>query len=336
MKKVYSTMKSHPAAVDVTARWAEVHKARKDQAELADFLEIRPDKSPAAQGQLASGNAPKGASEQKVAAKDKEVTAGPQQSQKQPKLLHLAQAQAAPKPAKDANQSAPPDGAAAEVAGLEQACLQALPARREPEQGKTSQVAAKKKGKVSAASTDGMTASEREKWKEFTATMGPDWQRRFAKQAVKRLKTEKKEKKEKKAKKDKKDKDKKAKKNKKKDKENKEKKEQKEKKDKETKKRKGALDDDDDEDTKKGKKEKKAAEPMKEEPKAKPKPQTKAKASQPKEKAKAKAKPAPKAQTKKAALQKTPSTRAKPKPKATAGSAAGLAAKFQAKAADLK
>lgn len=192
-------MKSHPAAVDVTARWAEVHKARKDQAELADFLEIRPDKSPAVQGQLASGNAPKGASEKKVAAKEKEVTAGPPQSQKQPKLLHLAPAPAAPKPAKDANQSAafaaPPEGAAAEAVGLEQAC-QALPARREPEQGKTSQVAessaAKKHGKVLAESKDGMTAAERERWKAFTATMGADWQRRFAKQAVKRLKKEKK------------------------------------------------------------------------------------------------------------------------------------------------
>ena len=47
VKKIFSQMKSHPAAVDVPARWAEVREARRDMPELSDFLKIQPDKSPA-------------------------------------------------------------------------------------------------------------------------------------------------------------------------------------------------------------------------------------------------------------------------------------------------
>ena len=307
VKKVFGLMKSHPAALDVAARWAEAQAKRKDKQELSDFVGFKPDKS-SAPVVAADPSVNKGVKGTKRTGSDALETpsakAPPQAATRKAAKLALArpelQMRAAPaeseeKPTEKNCQASAAASKATDSTAEVANGSQALQAQTEPPENE-----------------QGLTEKEQKEWSSFCKKMGPSWQKRFAGQMAQRLATsrgkenrqkkkEKKEKKDKQERKDKKHKDK------------KEKKEGKEKTHKEKKSKKRAVEDDDDEDCNKQKKqrpEKKA--------RAKAEPQAKASAkAEPKGKAKPKAKAGPKAEAK-----------AAPKAKE---SAAGLAAKLTAK-----
>ena len=327
MKKIFSQMKSHPTAVEVPARWAEVREARRDMPELSDFLKIQPDKSPVA--------------EEPVQVAPKKCLPKPAESAERPlKLLKLQRQNSK----NDQKHAVPAEAQAGAVSPVVPEAAAKLPVPV-PTQGKAiAAAAAAPEGMAKAAVPEsalagqasvgqGESKAEVEAWKAFSQQMGPDWQKRFAAQAVKRLeklkKKEKKGKEKKEKKKDKKEKakakvDKKDKQDKRKKGEKKDKKSKNEKGQKERGQKRGLLDDDD-LDAQKGGKEKKSGRP-------KPAGQVQkdeAQAAAPK-KAAAKAKAQTKAKAKAGGTAK-PAAKAKAKAKAATGapnslSATGLAA----------
>ena len=185
-------MKSHPAAVDVPARWAEVREARRDMPELSDFLKIQPDQSPAVEELVQV--APK-----KVPPKPAESVVRPLKLQRQNikgDQKHAVPAEAEAHPAASPGvaeaQAKPLAPEASETLSQGQAAVpQSAPAEQAGEREGESKVSVKR--------------SEAEAWKVFSQQMGPGWQKRFAAQAAKRLeKLKKKDKKKGKEKKEKK------------------------------------------------------------------------------------------------------------------------------------
>ena len=248
MKKIFSQMKSHPTAVEVPARWAEVREARRDMPELSDFLKIQPDKSPVA--------------EEPVQVAPKKCLPKPAESAERPlKLLKLQRQNSK----NDQKHAVPAEAQAGAVSPVVPEAAAKLPVPV-PTQGKAiAAAAAAPEGMAKAAVPEsalagqasvgqGESKAEVEAWKAFSQQMGPDWQKRFAAQAVKRLeklkKKEKKGKEKKEKKKDKKEKakakvDKKDKQDKRKKGEKKDKKSKNEKGQKERGQKRGLLDDDD-------------------------------------------------------------------------------------------
>ena len=177
-------MKSHPTAVDVPARWAEVCEARRDMPELSDFLKIQPDKSPAVEELVQV--VPK-----KFPPKPAETTGRPLKLQRQNvkgDQKHAVPAEAEARPAVSPGVAEAPAKILAPEASETPSQGKALAAPEAAAKAAVPQsVPADQAGTGQGESKASMKRAEAEAWKVFSQQMGPGWQKRFAAHAAKRL-----------------------------------------------------------------------------------------------------------------------------------------------------